>query len=157
MDDTVKKYGDIGTPERHRRKELCTILINGQPRTSVRYISPVVAYHNRKDLDIAERSAGEAIYRFYVTGWVGNTSFEVKERLDGGGKKPEITHKQVAAQRQYEAAKRLLDKEAFDLVHRVCVDEYYISDLYQHWYTRKKAKKLLRESLQKIAKLYGYL
>ena len=153
----VVKYGDIGTKIRHDRKELTSVIIDGQPRTQVKHKPPIETYYNRKAIDIAERSAGEAIYRYFTAGFVGQNSCEYREPVQGGGKET-MTERQVAAQQQYKKGIKAIehDNELVYLVRKVCIDECFITELYKHWYTKKKAKAKLRQGLQLIAKVYHY-
>lgn len=153
----MQKYGDIGTKERHARHELITTDVAGQPRTQVKHKSPIETYYNKGQLTMSQRAAGEALYRFWTNGWVGFNSCEYREPIDGGKKDVTMTEKQVEAQRKYKLGMGALARhEDRYIVEKVCVDESFISQLYTHWYPRKKAKARLYDALQKIAKVYNY-
>lgn len=151
------KYGDIGPKIRHDRKELDSVMVDGQPRTQVKHKPPIETYYNRKQIDIAERAAGEAIYRYFTNGFVGQNSCEYREPVQGGGIST-ATHRQTDAQQQFKKGMKAIehDKDLVHLIRKVCIDECFITELYKHWYAKKKAKAKLRQGLQIIAKVYHY-
>ena len=151
------KYGDIGTPEIHKRQNIAIVKIDGQPKAKVKTVSPVEHYYNKNKLDSSQRAAGEAVYRYFNNGWIGVSNCEYREPTDGGG----ITHmsdRQVSAQQQFKRIMNVLNKNRIDntLVKQVCIDEKYISHIYHHWYGQKKALKLLQSHLSIISKELGY-
>ena len=151
------KYGDIGTKVRHDRKELISTTVDGQPRTQIKHKPPIETYYNRKQIDIAERAAGEAIHRYFTNGFIGQSSCEYREPVQGGGVST-MTERQVSAQQQFKKGMKAIahDKDLVSLIKKVCIDECFITELYKHWYAKKKAKAKLRKGLQIIAKVYHY-
>lgn len=151
----ITKYGDIGTPERHARRELETITVDGQPRTTVKKISPIHYYYRQKQVDLAQFSAGHRLYLSYMAGWVGYGGCEYHERTDGGGKRVEMADSRVDAQKSYKKGIEAAGKYK-DVIEKVILKEMHISDIHTHWYTRKKEKDRLKKGLTLIAKAYGY-
>lgn len=151
------KYGDIGTKIRHDRKELESVMVEGQPKTQVKHKSPVETYYNKKQIDSAQRAAGEAMYRYWKHGWEGFNSCEYREPTQGGGQ-ISMSDRQVAAQQQFKRGINALkgDIDMISLIRKVCIDEIFIFALYRHWQPRKAAKAKLKEGLQKIAKVFHY-
>ena len=155
MSDKITKYGDIGTPERHARRELISKTVEGQPRTTVKNISPIQNYRNKKDIDASQLAAGEKLYNSYIGGWVGFGNCEYREPVDGGGKAPDMTTRQVHAQREYARGWQAVG-EYYQLVGKVVMQEQPISSLTTNQRKRKKMKGQLREALTNVAKVYGY-
>lgn len=155
MTDEITKHGDIGTPERHTRGELETKIVEGQPRTSVRKISPLDYYYNREQLDSAQLAAGKKLYQCYVTAHVGFNDSSPKERIQGGLKHMEITEKQVHAAREYDKGREAAGLY-WDIVDIVCLRERFISSLGKDWRNRKSIKERLLQGLDKVAVAYGF-
>ena len=159
----MQKYGDVGNPERHARNELIITEVEGQPRTQVKKKPPIETYYNKGQISASQLAAGQALYRYYMNGWVGYNNCEYREPVDGGGQDVTMTEKQVAAQQQYKkgmaAVKSFKDAR---LVEKVCVEEAFLSDLHpvhnpdRLWKIRKAAKQRLFRALNDIAKVYHY-
>jgi hypothetical protein len=150
----ITRLGDIGTPERHERKELTTAIIEGFKVGKVRKISPIDYYYNRGELDAAQLSAGNKLYNYYITACVGYGNCEHREKIDGTPKAPEATEKQVHARLQYDKGIKATKKYR-QVIDDIVLNENFISNIVQHWYTRKKMKEQLRIALTELAKTYG--
>ena len=152
------KYGDVGTKSRHDRKELTSTMVDGQPRTQVKHKPPIETYYDRKKIDASQRAAGEAMYRYFTNGYIGQNSCEYREPVQGGGVST-MTERQVRAQQQWKrGVKAIKSNAAFKLIQAVCIEEQFLNDLYPNniWRRREKAQKLLHTTLTDIAKEYGY-
>jgi len=150
------KHGDIGTPERHSRKELDTIVVEGQPKTIVKNVSPLHTYYKRGQIDSVQYSAGQKLYESYIKGWVGIKDRGFKERVDGGVVMPDMGSKQVQAIQDFKRGMKAAG-EYKSIIEEVCVKEVPISNIVTHWYKRKKLKQELREGLDEIAKIFGFM
>ena len=151
----IVKYGDIGTPERHKRKELITDVVQGQKRTRVRNKSPLELYRNKSQITADQLAAGEKLYNSYIVGWVGFGNCEYREPVDGGSKTIEMSDRQVHCQREFTKGMKAAGIY-WDIIEKVCLNETFISDIHIHWYTRKKEKARLCKGLDKMAKVYGF-
>jgi len=152
------KYGDVGTKVRHDRKELTSTMVEGQPRTQVKKKPPIEEYYDKNEIDASQRAAGEAMYRYFTNGYVGQNNCEYREPVQGGGQST-MTERQVAAQQQWKRGITAINSyAAFKLIQAVCIDEKCLSKIYPNnlWRRRKKAKALLHSTLTDIAKEYGY-
>ncbi len=151
----ITKYGDIGTPERHIRKELQTTIVDGKPKTIVRDKSPLEYYRNRNQITADQLAAGERLYNSFIVGWVGFKSYEQKERISGGGQALEMAEKQVQAQKDFARGMDAVGSHKF-IIDNVVLEERFIANIVKHWYPRKQMKQCLVEALQNMSKCYGY-
>lgn len=156
MPDNPSRYGDIGTPERHLRKEIVISDIEGQPRAKARKCSPIEEMYNRKTLNAVQYSAGKKLYESYYIMWIGKKNCEYREPVDGGGQKTGFTERQMIAKEQYDLGIKAAGVHK-EIVESVVVMEHYISAIVKHRYTRKKMLERLREALSDIARVYGYI
>ena len=154
----VVKYGDIGPKIRHDRKELDSVIVDGQHKTQVKHKPPIETYYNKGKIDSSQRAAGEAMYRYFTNGFVGQNNCEYREPVQGGGIST-ATHRQTEAQQQWKrGVKAIKSNAALKLIQKVCIDEKFLSDLYPNskWRQRSVAQALLHSTLNDIAKEYGY-
>ncbi len=155
MTEKITRYGDIGTPERHVRKELTSVNIEGQLKTRVRIKTPIDTYRNKGQITPDQLAAGEKLYNSYMIGWVGFGNCEYREPVDGGGQRVEMSDRQVDAQKVFKMGFEAAGSY-WDILEKVCMKEIPIADIHKHWYPRRKEKERLRKGLTQVARVYGF-
>ncbi len=153
---SVTKYGDIGTPELLKRKGLKITLIEGQPKARVNQVSPVHTMHERDILTIAQFSAAKKLYDCWILGWGEKGSCEIRERVDGGSKAPEMTTSQIHAIREYERGKKNAGKDWY-LINQVVINEIPLTKRGMGGAERQRLIYQFRRTLDNIARCYGFM
>jgi len=156
--DKAVKHGDLGTPERHNRKELVKEVVDKQLIARVKTVPPLDNYYNRNQIDAAQRDAGKKLYNSWVVGSKGFHSCEYRQPVDGGGKELGMTEAVVQARRNYDIGINAIKTEyQKKIVDDVCVEEVYISDMSRRWRVKLKLKAELKAALSDMARAYGFL
>ncbi len=153
---TIVKYGDTGSNETLKHKSLEITIVEGQPRARVKNVSPIDTMYNRGQLDIAQYSAGTTLYASYVKGWGQNNSYEIRERVDGGSRAPEMTTSQIHAMNQYATGIKAAGVEV-KLINSVVLQENPLTKRGMNGHTIKQLKKRFSNTLSDIARAYGYI
>ncbi len=152
----IVKYGDVGTNETLKHKSLKIVIVEGQPRARVRNISPIDSMYDKGKLNTAQYSAGVKLYSSYVRGWCTSTSYEVTERVDGGGYQSEITTSQLQAMDDYNKGIKAAGDE-IQLIVKVVLHEMPLTPRGLSGSAKVKLKKRLSSALDNIARAYGFL
>ena len=152
----ISKYGDIGNNEVLKHKSLKITIVDGQPRARVKNVSPIDTMYNRGQLNIAQYSAGTTLYASYVKGWGNNNSYEIRERVDSGSRVPEMTTSQIYAMNQYATGIKAAGIEV-KLVNSVVIQEIPLTKRGMSGHAIKQLKKRFSNTLNDIAKAYGYI
>ena len=153
---SITKYGDIGTPELLKRKGLKITLIEGQPKARVNKVSPVHTMYERDILTIAQFSAAKKLYDCWILGWGEKGSCEIRERVDGGSKAPEITTRQIHAMKEYEKGKKVSGK-GWGLINQVVINEIPLTKRGMGGQERARLIYQFRYTLNDIARHYGFM
>lgn len=143
-------------PEILKRKGIIPKIIEGKLVLRRSDVSPIDNMYNRGFLSVAQFSAGQELYRCYVDGWGESNSYEVKERVDGGGKEKEITTSRIHAQQKFEKGKKAAGRQ-WDLIDRVVINEIPMSCRGMNGHRISQLRYQLRNTLDDIARCYGFM
>lgn len=153
MKKHISKYGDTGTLL--QRKGLKITTVDGQPRARRTHVSPVHTMYERGSLTIAQFSAGKRVYECFASAWGSKSNYEIRERVDGGSRSPEVTTSQIHSMQQLEKAKRHA-KQDWNLIEKVCIDEIPPTKRGMGGHERRCILYALRRGLNRVAEVYGY-
>lgn len=151
---TITKYGDIGT-DLLRKKGLKIAVIEGQPRARVKKVSPLHTMYERSIITLAQFSAGKKLYECYVTAWGNKSNYEVRERVDGGSRVPEITTRQIHCIKELNRGMKASGRDR-ELIERVCIDEQSLTKKGMGGHERKILIYNFRRGLDRVAEKYGF-
>ncbi len=152
----IVKYGDTGTNETLKHKSLKITVVEGQPRARISNIAPIHTMFEKGFINIAQFSAGTTLYESYVRGWGNNNSYEIRERVDGGGRAPEMTTSQIQAMNQYATGIKAASMDV-KIINKVVLQEQSLTDKGDSGYKRSQLSKALKRGLTNIAMAYGYI
>lgn len=148
------RYGDVGT-EALKRKGLKITIVEGQPRARIKHVAPIYTMYERSLITLAQFSAGKKLYECYVTAWGSKSNYEVRERVDGGGKEPEITTRQIHCMKELNRGMKAAGRDK-DLIESVCIDEIPLTRRGMGEHTRKRLIYEFRRGLTRVAEKYGF-
>ena len=131
-------------------------IVDGHLRARVRKISPLHTMYERGIIDVAQFSAGVKLHQSYVVGWHGYNNCEVRERVDGGGKIPEMTATQVQALNDYAKGMKAAKTEV-RLIQQVVINELPLTQRGMSGGLIKQLRKRFNSTLHNMAKAYGYV
>lgn len=151
----ITRYGDIGTPELLKRKGIKITLFEGQPRARVNKVSPIDTMYERSILTLAQFSAAKKLYNCWVLGWGERGSYEIREKVSGGGKDREITTSQLHAMREYKRG-RSAANTLWEVVNQVVINEIPATHKTMGGYRKKQIIYQLKRALDDIARVYGF-
>ena len=133
----------------------CIKEVNGKISIRAKNISPIHTMHERAILNVAQYSAGTALFNYWREGWCGYSSAEIKERVDGCVEK-EITTRQIHAQKQFEKARKAV-KRNWHLLEQVVINEIPLTKRGMGGHERKQLIYHFRRALNDVARCYGFL
>jgi hypothetical protein len=150
----VVKYGDTGN-ELLKRKGLKITIMDGQPTARRTNISPIHTMYERSVISIAQFSAGKKLYECYVSAWGNRGNYEIRERVDGGSKAPELTTSQIHCMKELKRGMKAagMDKE---LIEKVCINEQPLTRRGMGGYERNVLIYQFRRGLNRVAEVYGF-
>lgn len=152
----VTRHGDVGTKELLKHKSLKITLVGGQPKARISNIAPIHTMYERGSLTIAQFSAGKKLYECFVVGWGEKGSYEIRERVDGGGKELELTERQLHCMKEYQRGIKAAGKEK-KLIDRVVIQEISMTSRKTPTQERVRLRYRLRWALDNIARAYGFM
>lgn len=139
-----------------RRKGIKAQIVDGKIKFRKRDISPIQTMYDREYLTIAQFSGAQELYRCFVDGFGENSSCEIHERVDGGGKEREMTTKQVNAIQKYRRGVKAAAKE-WHLINDVVINEKSATNKNTNGYRKQQILYRLRRTLDNIAREYGFM
>lgn len=152
----IERQGDLGTPERHAQGGIVQEIVD---KTKVARCTAPTSYHpmlRRKQITPEQFFAADKLRNDYETGIVGYTSYEIKERVQGG-RDFEPSSMQIDCKRAYyRAVDSLTQSEKSLVIHVVINDKTPTSRIQKSSVNRKKMKEF-KQALNSLAKHYGYL
>lgn len=152
----ITRHGDIGTKELLKHKSIKITIVDGQPKARVSNIAPIHTMYERGSLTMAQFSAGTKLYECFIRGYGERSSCEIRERVDGGGRAPEITTSQIQAMNEYARGIKAASIDV-KLINRVVLHEQPLTSKGDSGYKRSQLAKALKRGLTNIAITYGFM
>lgn len=148
---------NIKTPELLKRKGIKIKIVQNKLILRAVNIPPIETMYERGSVTIAQLSAANELYRCWVLGWGERGSCEIRERVDGGSKAPEMTTKQVHAIKEFERGKKAMIKlNTWDIINQVVINEIFPTKKGMGETERRKIMFWLRQGLDELAKCYAF-
>ena len=153
---TIERQGDLGTPERHAQGGIVQEIVD---KTRVARCTSPTVYHpmlRRKQITLEQFYAADKLRCDYETGIVGFTSYEIKERVQGG-KDHEISLRQLDHKKAYYKAVEKLDLTEKSIILHVIINDKPPTSRTQKSTDNRRKSKEFKQALNTLAKHYGYL
>lgn len=152
---SVIRHGDIGTPEGHKRGDYIKDVVNGTLIARVRRVSACHALHSLKLLTQNQFDASEKLRTHRELG-LGRNSCEYREPTDGGGHTSESERQLIYQDLYKKAIKHLPDYERPLIIH-IVIDDNSPTTKYMSGGKKRSRLKKLKQSLDKLARHYGFV
>ena len=149
------KIGDLGTPERHARKELTVETIDGVKVSRVRNKLSYQILYKRKTINYEQFLAAEKIYETYLMSQPQHNC-EYREPTQGG-KRELHSDRLLHAQDSFKKALNKLEMHEKTLIIHVIVNDNPLNSKNMNAKKKKERRELIRHALNKLAKHYNYI
>jgi len=150
----ITRIGDLGTPERHARRELVTEVLDGRKVARARNKLSYEILYARKTINEVQKLAAERLYENYI-GSHASHNCEYKEPTDGGAPFVEA-EVQLINHEAFQRALKLLDNHLKTLIMYVIVYDNPLNDKSMSSLKKKKRREAIREALDILAKGYNF-
>ena len=152
----IERQGDLGTLERHAQGGIVQEIVN---KTKVARCTSPTSYHpmyRRKQISLEQFYAADKLRCDYENGIVGFTSYEIKERVQGG-KDHEISTRQLDHKRAFYKARASLNLTEKSIILHVIINDKPPTSRTQKSTDNRRKMKEFKQALTTLARHYGYL